>query len=904
MTCHNGATDANDYSGPGMNNPHYTVGGAAFITCTGCHGGNGLENSRELAHVARPYEISDDLQLANDAEAYFNFLTQTGIDKYDPYEANGQTYTPIDYLQFINPSDLRVVQDARGCGANGCHGGKHAAWVPRSVISTEAGFYSATMFTSGLPNVNADLQGLYGDTASEFGFRAITNPDYTFNPNYIGAVGNLYEFPERAQYGQGQIFENPVYDANQLNNQVYAASQGDQYANSIIPGTPLNDLVQEIVAITCGDCHGGSRGANNRFADFRSSGCASCHMKYSMDGRSRSRDPNVQTDEPANPDAIAPPEDAHPAAHILSNVAKNLGGGAVQPGIQDEACVGCHQGSNRTVLQFWGIRLDQNQDVVNNFQYPANPATFQNTADNQALYDPGVQNVTFNGRIADQYLEFEDYDNDQKDDTPEDVHKEAGMGCIDCHGSRDLHNGTDGDESSGRIQSRETQAVFIECESCHGDGDARPPTGPCVTYDGANGTCALDRNGNPLRNVTVDGENNFFLRSRVSGNTHFVPLTYDVIRNNNKRNPLNNQLLYSPAASYAMGRADGNLQTGIGPLQQNLVPNGFSHLDKNQGGAVECSACHASWANNCIGCHLAPGYNANPQDYFFSNTTGERIVLFQAAADFVYITPLPFQIGIGSRDLVASTAPGMKMFFRYDQDLNNNTSDVFAFTDRRGNGNNPNYQNRGAFGALAHNKIAPHSQRGAVDGNNEGVRSCANCHLNEDMINDFGAEYQVFYDAMANADFAQLDFNLLQEHIGQNTGNQLNSPFWVHMVVGLGTGLFLFDANGCPVNPLDDNPDRFYCEGTPPSQLFDLNNVAYNLDRMVENTGADNASSAHPLATGGASAKRIGSLTPDLAGPLGGPMLQKLADPNNGLILDSWFDADGNPQGNAADFAQ
>ncbi len=25
-------------------------------------------------------------------------------------------------------------------------------------------------------------------------------------------------------------------------------------------------------------------------------------------------------------------------------------------------------------------------------------------------------------------------------------------------------------------------------------------------------------------------------------------------------------------------------------------------------GNIECSACHASWANNCIGCHLRPGY--------------------------------------------------------------------------------------------------------------------------------------------------------------------------------------------------------------------------------------------------------------------------------------------------------
>jgi hypothetical protein len=73
---------------------------------------------------------------------------------------------------------------------------------------------------------------------------------------------------------------------------------------------------------------------------------------------------------------------------------------------------------------------------------------------------------------------------------------------------------------------------------------------------------------------------------------------------------------------------------------------------------------------------------------------------------------------------------------------------------------------------------------------------------------------------------------------------------------------------------------------------------------VVENTGVTNASSAHPMLNGQASVYRAGSLDPGMAGPLGGPLLQKLADPNNGLILDGWIDSDGAPQGTAANFAQ
>jgi hypothetical protein len=896
MNCHNGS-QKEDYAGTGMSNPHPFLA-SGYLSCVQCHGGNGAGQGKDASHVSPPPEIGDRLQQQNDPFAFFNRVTLTGLDKLPPYTgANGEQYTGLDYLQFVNPGDLRVVSQGKSCGTAGCHGGEHADWVTRSPIATEVGFYSATLYTSGVPNANPAYQGWYQDTAAEYGFRAVTDPEFTYTGNEIGRVGSLYEFPEKAQYGDvGGIYNSQQYLAAELDNDVYAASANDQYANQIIPGTPLQDLVQEIIAITCGDCHLGSAGANNRFADFRSSGCTSCHMEYSYDGRSRSTDPNVPKDEPANPDAIAPGERAHVDSHQIRNVAKILNQGGFLRGISDKACVGCHQGSNRTVLQFWGIRLDQNQDVVNNLQYPANPVNFTNTAQNTVLFNPAVQNQTFNGRNPNQYLEFEDYDGDGLDDTPEDIHFEKGVACIDCHGSRDAHNGTEGDASSGKIWSREDQSLAVQCESCHGTIQAYAPTVPCVSYAGESTECAADLYGNPLRNVTVDGNGNFTLRGRVDGVNHYVPQTRDTIVNNNKANPLTGALVYTPVASYAMGSADGNPQTGTGPLQNNnnLYTQGFNHSEK-----MECVSCHSAWTNNCIGCHLAPGYDANPANYFFSNTTGERIVLFQAAADFTYITPLPFFLGVGSRNRITQTMPGMKMFFRYDADINGDTSNVFAFTDRNGNGNNPNYQNRGAFGALAHNKIMPHSQRGRVDANNEGPRYCVNCHLNDDQIANF-ADYPAFYAGMANNDPNVVDFNLLQVEIGQNTGNQNNNPYWVHMVAGLGSGLFFFDATGCPVNPLDANANRFYCNDAP-ANIFDLNNAVYQLDRVVENTGVVNASSGHPLIEGGYSQDRQGALYQNLAGPLGGPLLQKLADPNTGLILDSWIDADGAPQGNAAD---
>jgi hypothetical protein len=303
-----------------------------------------------------------------------------------------------------------------------------------------------------------------------------------------------------------------------------------------------------------------------------------------------------------------------------------------------------------------------------------------------------------------------------------------------------------------------------------------------------------------------------------------------------------------------------------------------------------------------VGCHLANGYDADPANFFFSNLTGERIVNFQAAADFTYITPVPFYLGVNSRGRITQMQPGIQMFYRYF-DLNGNESDVFAFSDRQGNGNNPNVVGRDAHPALSVDAMMPHSIRGRVSASQEGPRYCVSCHLTQNSLDTFGAQYDNFRNALANRNYGALNFDLLQQHIGQNTGNQLDSPLWVHMVAGLGSGVFLFDDTGCPENPLDNNADRHYCPDGAPADNFDPNDVVYNLDGIVEAGGVSNASSSHPSQDPArTSALRVGSTNPQMSGPLGGDLVEMLADPDVGVVLDSWLDADGQAQGNAADY--
>jgi hypothetical protein len=385
-----------------------------------------------------------------------------------------------------------------------------------------------------------------------------------------------------------------------------------------------------------------------------------------------------------------------------------------------------------------------------------------------------------------------------------------------------------------------------------------------------------------------------WLVSRLDGARHFVPQTRDVIVDSGRRNPLSGEFLYTPIGSYAMGRADGNAATGIGPLQADRANTGFTHTDN-----LDCVSCHAAWTNNCIGCHLANGYDDDPESFFFSNITGERIVQFQANADFTYQSPVVFYLGVNSRGRVTQTAAGTQMFYRYF-DLNGDESQVFAFSDRQGNGNNPNTGGRDAFGAMGHDQMMPHSIRARVTPTDEGPRYCVACHMTQDGLDTFGAQYAQFRNAMEDNDFDALDFGLLREHIGQNTGNQLNSPMWVHMVAGLGSGLFLFDDTGCPENPIDNNANRQYCPDGAPAATFNPNDVRYNLDGLVEPNGVQNTSSSHPaLDRAAVSRLRQGSQSPYMSGPLGATLLSKLTDPAVGVVLDSWIDADGQPQGNA-----
>lgn len=652
----------------GISHPH-AFGGASTEPCSGCHGGDPTANQRETAHVPIPTEWqTNSTQWGRpNLRYYWNYLTLAGVERFEG---------GLEWLRFRNPSDLRVADQT--CGReSGCHLDR-VENVKRSVMATAVGLVGVAQARDGIPRtIVREGNGAYqwdtteGMTPGSGGMDAIA-----YDSQYTGSVQRLDKFSLRKR-------DNIVY-------------------NEI-------DVLREVYDKQCGDCHLGNAGANNRYADFRTSGCASCHMPYALDGRSRSLDQMIPKTEPTYPAAFAQianfdandlqnlngawlgPERSHPIAHRIS----------LQ--MSSQRCGSCHVGSNRTDWQFRGYQIDPNRTVA---------AAFANgflNAD-QFKFTDEINDENFgryHGQAQDQVLRMVDWDNDGYDDIPADFHYTAGLECMDCHTSGEMHNElkfvkvkqvTDwADDAqvkdmSGAIWSHMDQSTEVECVHCHGNLEYRAVPHDADNRNPIKNLIVCPEQGEVIDNYTADPECNRlgrgrWLRSKFTGQYHYVAQTLDTVSNvgtgtgGGAIRPTGAEV-YSLQASIFHGRVDQDGANGVGPciagdpnncLQDannnaTRITEGFSHLgsratsavDQMQGG-LECYACHSTWSNGCFGCHLRlADTDGNVILRDFMRSTGELSYGVVTEADFTYISPLDTQYGINSEGKIAQMLPETK----------------------------------------------------------------------------------------------------------------------------------------------------------------------------------------------------------------------------------------------------
>jgi len=321
------------------------------------------------------------------------------------------------------------------------------------------------------------------------------------------------------------------------------------------PGKPVDDFLQK----KCLRCHVQSP-SPHRAGDYRATGCASCHMIYTNEGTSLTRDRAIQEVQRADTKYLRNRFKSDVASNSLNNRRAYPLLHKFTVAIPSVQCEHCHN-YNGVGNEFEGL-----------FGKPARPQTAQAKVekDQAVLY----------GRSHEFLLP--------------DIHREKGMHCIDCHGQ---------DEVKADASKYPTQhdAVKVRCETCHGT-NSKAPTGIELKAEDERAeelikknqlnpnlmkkikigdTVMVDLQGQLQPHILlVDGK--WILYSKVTGKEHKIPLLKFM-----KRRPYAHQIL--------------------------------GHM-KN----TECSACHARWSANEWGMHVIREDTMNPkqwQDWSLSDPT-------------------------------------------------------------------------------------------------------------------------------------------------------------------------------------------------------------------------------------------------------------------------------------------
>jgi hypothetical protein len=202
------------------------------LDCTFCHGGDPNTATKALAHVQPDGSVTYG-------------------------KASPPLHQDLEYQRFVNPSNLRVVQQT--CGL--CHG-EITERLLKSMMATTAGHYAGGLFQNGVVDSKTPVYGNY----------AISDDDGVV-PLGRGAVQSLQDILH--------------YDPT-------------------LPQAEFATHYRAVPTQACARCHlwsrgKGFRGALNEEGVYRADGCAACHMPYANDGLARGADTMIDPTIPGYP---------------------------------------------------------------------------------------------------------------------------------------------------------------------------------------------------------------------------------------------------------------------------------------------------------------------------------------------------------------------------------------------------------------------------------------------------------------------------------------------------------------------------------------------------------------------------------------------------------------------------
>ncbi|THD66092.1 hypothetical protein [Phenylobacterium sp.] len=628
---------------------------AVVLGCADCHGGDatvtaaaGLKKGspeyaalRDRAHVLPRYPKAWNFPSSAKPKQSYTLLNREAPE----------------FVRFVNPSDYRVARES--CGA--CHL-ELIQKAERSLMANGAMFLEGASYNNGiLPNKTAILGEAY--TAKGEPARTLSpgNPPGAVTPEQKakGAIGALYPVPTWQVTPPGDIFRvferggrtiNPTFPEIGLPDSAGEIQKLEEPGRPDIrqsnrgPGTGLRVAIPvlNIHKTRLNDPFMWFLGTNDQPGDYRSSGCAGCHVvyandrqpqhsltyaKFGRDGQSQSLDPTIDKTE-----------SGHPIEHAFTRA------------IPTSQCMNCHMHQPNMFMNTYLGNTMWDYEADAPFMWPERQR-YPTAAEIRKVLDRNPEGAAprglwasldflrnvfdLNPKLKD--TQFADYhghgwnfrgvfkrdrdgnllDADGKivaNDDPEkwrkagegkfvepgvsagkavhmmDIHAEKGMQCADCHFSQDAHG-------SGLIMGEVANAVEIGCRDCHGTISAYPTLRTSNVAASPEGTdLTLLRNPDGQRRfewVEKDGRRVLMQRSIIDPKLEWqIHLVKDSVDRSSPD--------FNPRAARAKLMAkitqDGKpFQWGPGVDKANLA-----HKD----GEMECYACHTSWTTSCGGCHL------------------------------------------------------------------------------------------------------------------------------------------------------------------------------------------------------------------------------------------------------------------------------------------------------------
>ena len=585
--------------------------GTVSLGCADCHGGDPRATTKERAHP-QPKLKNVWRTTANPERLYTEWLRESP-----------------EYIQFINPGDLRVVD--RTCGT--CHAAE-VMNVRTSMMTHGAMLWGAALYNNGAVPFKTPR---FGESYAADGTpqRLLTWPPPTPEETRTKGIlpfldplprwelmppGNVLRVFERGGGKRSEI-GNPTRNEEAGRPDVKLSDRGFGTllrTDPVFVGLQKTRLMDPLLSFP---------GTNDQPGDYRGSGCTACHVVYANDrspvhsaqyaafgndGRTATNDPTI---DPQRREA------GHPIRHTFTR------------SIPSSQCMTCHMhpGTNMMTTYYgytwWDNETDGQAMYARDAKNPGEADRARVRERNpEGAAQRGLWGMTdflartgtdaFNKQL--QRTQFADFHghgwvyravfkrdregnlldrrgNTVPDNDPEkfakavhlkDIHLEKGMQCIDCHFGQDSHG-------NGKLYGETRNAVEIDCVDCHGTVSARPTLMTSGPASPKNGT-VLTALRTPFRERRFywDGDR-LFQRSMMDPAVQWeIKQVVDVV---------------SPASpNYnEQARLAKTIQKDGSTWGRSAAPDSLAHGNDR----MTCYACHTSWAPTCFGCHLSMSAN-------------------------------------------------------------------------------------------------------------------------------------------------------------------------------------------------------------------------------------------------------------------------------------------------------